>query len=175
LALAEKRGLLSSEQELLRLVNLYLYADIPLQAAQLLEKKLKMGAIQSTIENKLKLANSWILAQEYSQSIVILKQLVEEDPNNGIHSFLIARLLMEQGQWQAAYQHFKVAFIIRVLFNQFLSAQQQKLNDHGNTYLLQGISAYYAKMPEQAKIAFEKAAKYAQYKEKANNWLKQLQ
>jgi len=69
---------------------------------------------------------------------------------------------MEQGQWQAAYQHFK-------------SAQQQKLNDHGNTYLLQGICAYYAKMPEQARIAFEKAMKYTQYKEKANNWLKQLQ
>jgi len=162
LSLAEKRGLLSSEQELMRLVNLYLYADIPFQAAQLLERKLKIGTIHPTIKNKMKLVNSWILAQEYSQGISILKQLVVEDDKNGMYSFLIARLLMEQGQWQAAYQHFK-------------SAQQQKLNDHGNTYLLQGISAYYAKMPEQAKIAFEKAVKYAQYKEKANNWLKQLQ
>jgi len=162
LILAEKRSLLSTEQELLRLVNLYLYADIPLKAAQLLAKKLNTGAIQSNLENKMKLVNSWILAQEYSMGIEVLQQLSLEDHNNGQYSFLIARLLMEQGQWQTAYQYFN-------------AAQNKKLDDPGNNYLLQGISAYYAKMPEQAKKAFKKAEKYSNYKDKANDWLKQLE
>ncbi len=162
LALAKKQGLLSTEQELLHLINLYLYLEIPLPAAELLQESLRQGVIKPTIKNWLTLVNSWVMAQEYSQAVAVLQHIRTLDENNGWYQFRAGRLLMEQGKWQAAYQQFK-------------GAQSKKLNDPGNNFLLQGICAYYAGLFEKAKYSLENAKKYKKYKLTANFWLEQLE
>jgi tetratricopeptide (TPR) repeat protein len=159
--LAEKQGMLSNEQELLRLVNLYLYANIPVAAAQLLQTKLDSSAIKPTLKNREKLADSWIMAQEYTRAIDVLKKLAQLNKNDGKYSFQSGRLLMEQGKWQDAYE-------------QFSQAEHKKRVAQGENYLLQGISAYYAKMPLKAEIAFNKAAKFKKQEKKSSLWLEQL-
>ncbi|MCW8928668.1 MAG: hypothetical protein OQL19_00335 [Gammaproteobacteria bacterium] len=161
LELANKQGMLSTEKELLRLANLYLYANIPLSATTLLQKNLDSGIIQPTIKNWLKLSDAWIMAQEYTQAIEILKHIAQLDELNGQYQFRAGRLYMEQAKWLMAYQQFKLA-------------QNKKLSDPGQNFLLQGISAYYAKMPEKAQKAFEKASKFKKYKDKSELWLEQL-
>ncbi len=161
MVLAKDQGMLSTEEELLRLVSLYLYADIPLAASELLHEGLDSKTIKQSINNWQKLADSWILAQEYSQAIIVLQHISELDRRNGQYPFKIGRLLMEQGKWLLAYRQFKIA-------------QRKQLKNPGENYLLQGISAYYANMPQPAKQAFQKAMKFKLYQEKAKLWLEQV-
>ena len=158
LELAEKQGMITTEEDILRLVNLYLYADIPLSAATLLEQKISHDKIEPNIKNQQKLADSWILAQEYSKAIKVLSNMARQEPDNGLYPFKIGRLLMEQGQWLEAY-------------NQFNDAAQKKQDNPGEVFLLQGVAAFYAKKPEKAQFALEKAAKYKKYAEQASQWI----
>jgi len=161
LKLAEKQGMLTSEQELLRLANLYLYTNIPEQAAQLLQQKLNSGVIPASVKNWNKLADSWILAQEYTQAIKALNYLVKLDQANGEYQFRIGRLYMEQGDWSRALSAFE-------------RAQGKKLPDQGHNWLLLGICAYYDKHPDKAKMAFERAKQFNKYNEQASAWLDEL-
>ena len=162
LQLAEQQGILSTEQEILRLANLYLYANIPVQAAQLIQEKMNTGGIPADIKNRNKLADSWIQAQEYSQAIKVLNQLSQLDQNNGLYQFRIGRLYMEQGNWSQALKAFE-------------RAQSKKQLDQGHNALLLGICAYYDKKPAKAKIAFENAQKFNKYREQASDWLEALE
>jgi len=161
MTLAEKQGLLSTEQELLRLANLYLYANIPLSAAKVLKKNIKSGLIQPSIKNRLKLVDALTMAQDYTQATKTLLQLAQIEKKNGQYHYRAGRLLMEQAKWSDA-------------FLQFKEAEGKKLVDHGHNYLLQGISAYYAKNIVKAKKSFQKSIKYKKYEKKSELWLEQL-
>ncbi|WP_214660607.1 tetratricopeptide repeat protein [sulfur-oxidizing endosymbiont of Gigantopelta aegis] len=161
LELANKQQILNVEEDYLRLFNLYLYVDSPFHAAELLQSSLLSGAIKANKENQLKLVDAWIMAQEYDQAIKTLQKIAQLEPKNGQYVFKIGRLLMEQGKWQAAYEKFELA-------------QTKKLSSKGHAYLLQGISAYYAKEPKKAQQALKKALGYKKYQKKADSWLEQV-
>lgn len=159
--LAKKQAMLVTEEELLRLARLFLYTNIPLSAAQLLQENLNSGVIKPTLKNWQTLADSWIMAQEYDRAIKVLQHLARLDGQSGHYQFRIGRLLMAQGNWLAAFQA-------------FTSAQGKRLKDPGKSYFLQGISGYYAKTPEKAKKAFEQAKSFKKYEKQATIWLQQM-
>ncbi len=160
-SLADKQGLLSEQKEILRLVNLYLYASLPISAAKLLQKKLQAGQLTATRQYWEKLADSWILAQEYTQAITALDKLIQLYPDNAQYAFRKGRLLMEQGEWAKAVVAFQLI-------------QKKSGKNMGHHYLLMGISAYYSKRTELARKAFLTARQYKAYRKQAKVWLEQL-
>jgi hypothetical protein len=157
---ADHLFLLKKESDLQRLVDLYLYLNLPFQAAEKLHQSIQSKTITSNQKNWKKLADCWILAKEYPLAIKALKQASHHDKTGKIE-LKIARLFIENSQWKQA-----LISIDKALLTGKLTSKEQN-----KSYFLKGISAYYAKQPEIARQAFIKTKNYPQTRQ----WLKQLE
>ncbi len=159
--LGYQQKLYREEAELLDLVNLLLFVDMPYQAAQLLKDEIKQGRINRTAKNLTLLADAWTQAHEYPQAINTLKQAAKLS-NNGKLQQRLGHIYVEQEQWQEA-----VSALSQAL-------NKGKIKQTGNTYLLLGISYFELDKPQQSKQAFKKALKYSASKKSAASWLDYL-
>ncbi len=67
-------GLLTKEDELMRVVNLYNRFNAPYHAAQILEKEMNAGRISKSLKNLELLANLYQVAREHEKAIPVIKQ-----------------------------------------------------------------------------------------------------
>ena len=162
LGIAYQRGVLDEGKDLLHLAIFYLYLDIPLKAAYILEKGLNDGLIESNSENWSRLADSWMQVRELDKAINIYQKALTLNVSNGVMEMRLARLLIDQERWSEA---------IKVLKH---GLNQTHFKQPGEAYYLIGISAYYNKQIKTAKVAFKQANKYKAMKYKVKNWIKLL-
>jgi len=162
LSLAYRQGMLTTESDLLRLVNLYLYVNNPYDAGTLLQRELTRKRIKSSAKNWRKLADSWILAREYGKGIVALKAAAALSVNDGALDVRIARLQIEQGHWRPA-------------FDALGRGLKKGVKKVGEAHLLRGISAYYDHRLPQARRAFQQAMKTKSVRKRAKAWLQQME
>lgn len=162
LKLANDQGLIVEPSDIHRLANLYLYLNIPYQAALFLQKKLTTTMLASSTKNWAKLADSWILAKEYGNGINALSKAASLEKKHGRYEVKMGRLQMENGQWDQAL----------ALFNMGIKKGGLEKKMQGQVYLLKGISAYYSHQPKLAIKAFKKAKTYDAERKKADSWLR---
>ena len=67
-------GVLTSENDLLKVVQYYSYYDMPFQAAQILEKELNAGRISRNADRLVQLSDLFRQAREYKRAIPVLEQ-----------------------------------------------------------------------------------------------------
>ena len=67
-------GLLTKEDELMRVVNFYNRFNAPYHAAQILEKEMNAGRISKSLKNLELLANLYQVAREHEKAIPVIKQ-----------------------------------------------------------------------------------------------------
>ena len=161
--LAYKKGVFKDEAQIRNLSNFYLYNNIPLKAAELLEKEMKLGNISRTQENIELLANSWILAQEEKKAIDVLDEFLSQNSNADLQ-FRLGQLYYEVNDWKNA-----------ITTLQSFKEVNTGHKDFPKALMLLGISAYEMDDFRLSKNAFSLAVRHKESRSDAQKWLKQLE
>lgn len=161
LELAHKWGLLKEEKDFLNLVSLYLQENIPLRAAQILEKNIKNKTIKKSKKSYQLLAQAWIMAEEPKKALKPLT-LAAKFAKDGEIDIQIGQLHMEQEAWKTA-----VRFLEQGL-------KKGKIKRKDRAHLITGIAFYQLQNIEKALEHFKIAAESEKIEDRANRWISHL-
>ncbi len=156
--LAFKKGLLSSEKDILALANLYLYIGSPYKGAALLNDALKRRQIRQSSRNWETLANAWQQAKEFDKAVSALEKASSLNEKGSLYRQL-GQIFVEQEKWQQAIK----------AFNQAIAKGGVK--QMGSTYLLLGMSHYELNNLTKARQSFNKASRYPKQRKASAQWL----
>lgn len=137
-------GLLTQEQELMRVVNFYNSFNAPYQSAKVLEKEMNRGKIQRSLKNLELLVNLYQVAREHEKAIPV----IEEAAKAGGGAPMLERLGRSHAdlqQWDKAEDALTRAI------------NMGGAKDPGLAWVLIGQSRYENKDREGAREAFRKA------------------
>lgn len=158
LELAEKKGFLDEEKDIIQLVQLSVYQGVPYKAGVYLEKGFEKNIVAKTDKNYELLADAWIRAQEIDRALVALDQAAPLAKNGKIF-VRQGQLYLEKELWS------KSESAIR------LGIKKGKLKKPGLAYIALGIAQYKMGKKQLAKGSFESASKYSDQKKQASEWL----
>jgi len=101
-------GALSSEQDLMKVVQYYSFYDMPFQAAEILEREMSNGRIAKDTDKMVQLSNLFRQARDYKRAIPILEQAAAGAGKAKLYADL-GEALYNEGQCQKAETAFKEA------------------------------------------------------------------
>ncbi len=156
-----ERGDLPKGNQQLNLANLYLLHETPYRAAQLLDKGIKAKLIKAEIRNLRLLSQAWMQAKEFKRALPPLRRAAELSGKGDLYIRL--------GQALVNLDRYKEA--VAALRNG-LKKGGVKRTDSANIML--GLAYAEQKMYNQAKRAFQSAAKDRRSRKAANNWIAYL-
>ena len=159
--LAHSKGLLNAD-EILTLARNYLYHEMPYKAGRLLSKELDQGTLEATPDILKLLANSWLAAQEYERAIETLATLSGKEPDEPMHAFRMAQLLIDKQQWNRALNALKTV------------VKAGNFEQMGEAWLMMGMCQYELNEKKDSLASFNKALGHQQSREQARWWLQQL-
>ncbi len=159
--LAYRRGLLTDESDLIRLVQLNLLQGIPHRAASVLEREMAAGRIEESVETFEMLSGSWILAREIAKAKTPLARAAELAPKGDLYVRL-AQVHMMQEEWTEA----------SVALRSGLA--KGGLADASNAELLLGISYFNENQLSEARSWFSRAHKSGATRQQAQTWLEHI-
>jgi tetratricopeptide (TPR) repeat protein len=159
--LAYRKGLLTEDRDLIRLVQLNLLQGIPHRAAMILESEMAARRIQENSESFELLSGSWILAREVGKAEAPLARAAELAPKGDLYVRL-AQVLMMQEKWGPAATALKNALT------------KGGLADPANAEFLLGISFYNEKQLAEARSWFARAQKSNATRDQAQTWLEHV-
>ena len=157
-----RRSRMTSEADLLRLAQLYLYQEIPFKAARLLEDAMQTGQIRKNADNRILLATAWALARERDQAIRSYRLAAQAGTVAEV-DFTLAQLYLEDESWTEAVQALETAL------------EKPGLKTPGTAWLLLGIARYELGTTGPAREAFTKAAGFPDSGKPARQWLEHLE
>jgi tetratricopeptide (TPR) repeat protein len=156
--LANKRGLLTEEKELMNLVNMYLYQSSPYKAAKLLESEIKKGRIRATGDNLYKLAEAWMRAQESDEAIAYMLKAADAQDSGKLY-LKTAQLYLEKEDWNNVLQTTEKALGMK------------NLDKVGTTHLIRGMAFYELGRYKNALAEFKQSSRFPETKKQAIQWL----
>lgn len=159
--LAYEQGYLTTHRELVNLAQLYLYNEIPYEAAKVLEKGMVSGTVETNAESWKLLADSLLLARERKSAAEPLERAAQLSGDGNLF-FRLAQIEINAQRWPAAVTALEQALA------------KGGLEDPGNVYLLLGVANVSEGRSTEARRAFESARKYEKTKEAAGEWLARL-
>ena len=159
--LAYRKGLLTEDRDLVRLVQLNLLQGIPHRAALILEKEMAAKRIQENAEAFELLSGSWILAREIAKAEKPLARAAELAPKGDLYVRL-AQIHMMQEEWIDAAGALRSALA------------KGGLVDPANAELLLGISYYNEKQLQEARTWFARAQKSNATRTQAKTWIEHI-
>jgi len=101
-------GVLSSESDLLKVVQYYSFYDMPFQAAQILEKEMNAGRISRSSDRMVQLSDLFRQAREYKRAIPVLDQAAKSSGKSKLYADL-GEALYNEGECARAETAFKEA------------------------------------------------------------------
>lgn len=101
-------GALSTEQDLMKVVQYYSFYDMPFQAAQILEKEMNAGRIPTSADKLVQLSDLYRQAREYKRAIPILERAAKQSGKSKLYADL-GEALYNNGQCGKAETAFKEA------------------------------------------------------------------
>ncbi len=99
-------GAVTTEAEILKVVQYYSYYDMPYEAAQILEKEMNAGRVSQAPETLLQLATLFRQAREYGRAIPVLEAVTQLQANAKSYAQL-GEALYNEGECQRAEAAFK--------------------------------------------------------------------
>ncbi len=159
--LANKSGFLGEEKELMNLVNMYLYQNIPYKGAVLLEKEIKAGRISDTGKNLQKLGESWMRAKETDKALYYLAKAAEKQ-NKGKLFLQMAQLYSDKEDW------------LKVIHSAGKALAAGDLKNPGAAYLLRGLAYFEQGKKQTALASFRQGSKYSKSRKQANQWINHI-
>jgi len=162
LELTYQQGMLTTDSELRRLAQMYLYHELPYRAARVMEEGLDDGLVTSDAGGWELLANSWVQAREYEKSIPALRRAAELSDTGDLYMRL-GQIHLERQNWAQAEKA-----LTRALGH-------GTLEKRGKTWVLLGVTRYSADKPGPALEAFGKARDYESTRKSATQWITHLE
>ena len=159
--LAYRKGLLTEDRDLIRLVQLNLLEGIPRRAAAILERELAAKRIHENAESFELLSGSWILAREVGKAEQPLARAAELAPKGDLYVRL-AQVHMMQEEWTEATMALRSAIA------------KGGLGDPASAELLLGISFYNEQKLQDARTWFARAQRSGATREQAQTWIEHI-
>ncbi len=156
---AYRQGYLDTERSLINMAQLYLYNNVPIKAAWVIEKGIKDGLIEKSGENYEILGQAYLNAQEMVKAETPLR-LAAEASDDGEIWMRLGQVYAEQEEWQAALDPLQKAI------------NSDDLKTPGFAYLLIGQTYFNIDRFEDAKRTFQDAAKFEETKSTAEQWIR---
>jgi len=162
LALTERRGFLDEEKEYVNLANMYLFMDIPLKSAQVLERGLAAKQVQPTEKNLEKVANAWFAARENEKAEAAMARAAQASDKGDLWKQL-GSIQMEAEKWKEALASLQKA------------QQKGGSKNPGEVQFLIGVTATQLKQWKTAETALRAAMQHEKFVKPATEWLGHLQ
>lgn len=137
-------GMLTTEDELMRIINFYNSFDVPYVAAKTLEKEMNAGRISKNYQRLELLANLYQVAREFDRAIPVIEQAAEMASDGKMYERL-GRSYSELQQWAEAEE---------ALIN---AINKGGLQNAGLAWVLVGQSRYEREDRSGAREAFRNA------------------
>lgn len=161
LALTEvlyEKGYLNTSSHATNLANLYLLHGLPYKAAHVLEKEMESDVVESNERNLRLLSQAWYQAREDQKAIPPLERAADMSEDGELY-IRLAQAHINLENWAAA------------------STAAQKglelggLNRDDTANIMLGMALFNQKRLEQARTAFERAARDNRSKRAADQWI----
>jgi tetratricopeptide (TPR) repeat protein len=162
LALAERRGYINEENEYRNLSNLYMYLQVPLKAATILQRGVDDKQVKADEKNLEALANAWLMAREYKKAEVAMKRAAEVSEKGELYKRL-GQIQIENEDWKGALSS--------------LTQAQKKggVKEPGELAFLTGVVAVELKEWKRAEAALREAMGHEKTAKIATEWFNHLQ
>ncbi len=161
LEMAYLQGYLDKESERLTLAQMYLFNQIPYEAAEVLRDSLEDGVVDGDAKDWELLADSWLHARERDKALPAMRKAAELSGDGNTY-LRLAQLLIDREEWSEA----------RHALEQALA--KGNLRHPGHTQLLLGIADANENRWGDAQQAFAKAQQDEKTRKAADYWLRQV-
>lgn len=156
------QGMLTTSKELAGIAQLYLYHDVPIKAAEILQAGMDDGAIEKTEKNYELLAQSYMHAREWSKSIAPLTRAAEKSDKGKFYEQLAQSYLQDE-EWAKAEAAMEKAL------------KKGGLDDEANSWLILGIARARIEKYDDAIKAFRKAGDDDDVAKDAFRWIRSIE
>lgn len=163
LALAYRRNMLEKQTDIMYLSNLYSNNDVPFKAAEVLQKGIEDGFVESSRRHWTMAADAWYGAQEMEKALAAYEKAGIAS-NDGDIDLRRAYILVDMERWGEASIAVKAA-LDKGGFS------ERKL---GDAYVLQGMSEFNLGNFNKASTAWGRASKYPKAKKSAQQWMNHM-
>ena len=157
-----RQNMLKTSKELSSMAQLYLYHDIPIKAARVLQNGFDDGSIEKTEKNYELLAQAYMHAREWDKAIKPLTAAAEKSDKGRFYEQLGQSYLQDE-KWRDAEQAFVKAL------------EKGGLRDAANTWLLLGITRTRVEKWDAAIAAFRKAGDDDETAKDAFRWIRSIE
>lgn len=158
---AYEKGLLDREEDLLQLVNLYLFLDIPFEGSKILAREIEKGRITANRRNFELLANAFLRARENRDALQALLNAAEEAEDGNL-DLRVAQIYVELQEWKSALKHLEAAL------------EKGELRNTGLPFLLMGYAFYALDRREEALEVFVAGLSEKSIERQARQWISYL-
>lgn len=156
------QGMLTSSKELSSMAQLYLYHDVPIKAAQVLQSGMDAGTIEKTEKNYELLAQSYRHAREWRASIAPLTKAAKKSDKGKFYEQLAQSHLQDE-EWAKAEAALEKAL------------EKGELEKPADTWLLLGIARVRTEKYDAAIKAFRKAGDDDDTARDAFRWIRSIE
>ncbi len=163
MALAYRRNMLEKQTDIVYLSNLYSNNDVPYKAADVLQKGIEDGFIESNKQYWTVAADSWYAAEEMEKALVAYEKAGQESGDGEI-DLRRAYILVDMERWDEA----SVAVAAALEKGGF---NERKT---GEAYVIQGVSEFNLGNYNKASTAWGRASKYPKSKNSAQQWMNHM-
>ncbi|MCZ6803605.1 MAG: hypothetical protein O7D86_06680, partial [Proteobacteria bacterium] len=163
--LAYEKGILKGD-DIIQLAQTYLYLQLPLEAATMLDSEINNGTIDSSKANIELLSNSWLLAHDEEKAAFTLEQYVSKFNDISLH-YKLAHIYVELENWDKAKNTLETVVTDKNI------TTQPKIE--ATAWLLLGISSYHKKDTVRSTQALNKALAFEETRDQAKWWLNQIE
>jgi len=156
------QGMLTTTKELSSMAQLYLYHDVPIKAAEILQAGMDDDSIEKTEKNYELLAQAYMSSREWTKAIAPLTRAAEMSDEGRFYEQLAESYLQDE-EWARA-----EANLIKAL-------DKGGLDNEANSWLLLGIARTRIEKYADAIKAFRKAGDDDDLAKDAFRWIRSIE
>jgi tetratricopeptide (TPR) repeat protein len=153
------QGMLEKESEFVTMAQLFLQAEVPYNAAKLMQEKIDAGIVKKTEKNYRLLSQAWMLAMEDKKAIPAL-QAAAKLANHGELDARLANSYLNIGEYENCVTSARNA------------ARKGNLKSPDNIQISLGMCLYNLRKYGDAKKAFRQAAKVPRSQRTSGQWIR---
>ncbi|KMT64600.1 tetratricopeptide repeat protein [Catenovulum maritimum] len=157
--IAYQQGFVTKRSDIIALAQLYVYHQVPVKGAVLMEKAMQQGVVESNVKNLTFLAQAYTLAKEDSKAIPVLAKAADLSEDGNLDAQL--------GQTYLNLEQFELAIEATEK-----ALKKGDLKDEGRAQLVLGMAYFNLKYFDKSLKALAIAAEHNGSKKMAQQWKK---
>jgi tetratricopeptide (TPR) repeat protein len=161
-AAAQDQGMLEKDSEFTTMAQLYMQAEVPYKAAQLLEKEMEAGRVNKNAKNYRLLSQAWMLAMEDEKAIPALTEAARMS-DDGELDVRLGNSYLNLGKYDECIEAVRTGL------------RKGGLKSTDNAQISLGMCLYNKRQYQAAITAFREASKTARSRRIAQQWIQVIE